>query len=484
MVRSSFAARVGYAILAVFAAADLAHAEIVAIVCPLELRTCFSDWVVHRAAEGRRFAFVDPIGCESQLTRLRMTAEQAGDEPVTVVLVGDGVRTGIRPKTVQARVIDQYGPETDLVTDHPYADVAGAAQIGRLPFNDMATLSDYLQRVVQRDSTPVTWSDARLQIAAGVGGFSPLIDAAIEGAATSVVRRLASPAHAIDLTRYDGQRRASNLNAMQPRGGVWVWMGHGLRDRLPGIEPRGVTLAARGADVAVLLACYSGDFSQANDCVAEQLLRGERGPLAVVASTRVSMPYGNARFGAELLSGYAKASRATTIGELVAGARNRSTDKTTEPALAGLASLARLMGPAGHSLQDERRDHADMYQLLGDPLMPISRFLPMEIDVPSRLSGDQGLTIRGVAPIEGRLRVQVTWPAGMAVDQPTSDAPIRAGDHFAVQVPIDDAWRRGERVVRVGIESDHQLALAAAIVTRSHGESARVAMEERAERTR
>jgi len=138
------------------------------------------------------------------------------------------------------------------------------------------------------------------------------------------------------------------------------------------VPPSGLVAAAGGADVAVLLACYAGDYQAAGECVAERLLAHPGGPLAVIAATRVSMPYGNTRLGGELLAAMGRRPGAS-IGGLVAEARRASVAPTADPRLEGLDAIARLLGAAEADLPIERREHAAMYCLLGDPLARVVR---------------------------------------------------------------------------------------------------------------
>ncbi|MEO0529412.1 MAG: C25 family cysteine peptidase [Planctomycetota bacterium] len=437
-----------------------ASAEVVAIVCPPELRRCFDDWTRHRAADGRRFVFINSDDCERRLRQL------ASEGDVTLLLVGERSAAAVPPRSIPARVIHRYGPETTIASDRRYAELSNATRVGRLPFDDESALRHYLSRVIERDLANSSWGDTRLQIAAGVGGFSPFIDAAIERAAKSVVQRLASPASDISLTRYGNHLGTATSTPTSSRGGVWVWMGHGLRSRLPGVPLGRVVEVSRGADLAVLLACYAGDFTERGHCVAEQLLSSKDGPLAVIASTRVSMPYGNARLGAELLALHADAPGGTPIGELFVAAQGAALEEATTPALTGLDPLARLVGPTTHSLRDERLDHAAMYHLLGDPLLPAKRYDHWDIEFPSQLTKEEDLTLRGLAPTSGRLHVEVSRPGRSTAVDRVDEVRIDAGDHFAIHLAPDDAWTRGTRVVRVGLESEQGLLLAAAKVKR------------------
>jgi hypothetical protein len=51
----------------------------------------------------------------------------------------------------------------------------------------------------------------------------------------------------------------------------------------------------------VLIACYTGAIDARDDSLAEELVLDEQGPIAAIAATRVTMPYGNTVLGCELL---------------------------------------------------------------------------------------------------------------------------------------------------------------------------------------
>jgi hypothetical protein len=120
--------------------------------------------------------------------------------------------------------------------------------------------------------------------------------------------------------------------------------------------------------VAVLIACYSGAVDSSPDCLAEELLNAEEGPIAVIAATRVSMPYGNTVLGCELLRA-CFVDRAATIGEMFQLAQRCTVESAAAGTLrASLDMLAQGISPPPVELELERREHAQMYQLFGDPL--------------------------------------------------------------------------------------------------------------------
>ena len=89
-----------------------------------------------------------------------------------------------------------------------------------------------------------------------------------------------------------------------------------LRDALDGLlaEPvpqrlldaarppaRGTAWRRLLAPIAVFLACYTGAFDEADDCMSERMLAQPTGPVAVICGTRVTMPYANAVLGHAML---------------------------------------------------------------------------------------------------------------------------------------------------------------------------------------
>jgi len=93
----------------------------------------------------------------------------------------------------------------------------------------------------------------------------------------------------------------------------WVYMGHGLHTSLDYLRTPEADYpifasgdsqyleSRNGLPIAIFCACYTGAFDAIEDCIAEDMLRQPKGPAAVIASSRVSMPYGLATFGVELI---------------------------------------------------------------------------------------------------------------------------------------------------------------------------------------
>lgn len=428
------------------------------VIAEPSLQHAMEGWAEHRRAEGYRIAFQKP-------SEFLLGGSGIGTGRV-VLFVGDGVASGVPPARFAARIVSRFGPEEDIATDVPLARrVSGCDGVARIPLNDPDALRSYLARVIEREHRPGSWGDLRLQIAAGDGGFSSVIDAAIERAAGLIVSRLAPREATLSLRRHDEADVRSARRLPADRGGVFVWLGHGLRDALPGVAAERLAETCGGADVAVLLACYTGDFAASGDCVAERLLAAREGPLAVIAATRVTMPYGNARLGAELLCGL-RDGEGTPAGLLVAAARRRTVEDQACGELRGLDDLATLVGADRSLLRAEREEHALAYQLLGDPLLRVRKTLPLRLDSPSFLGADEPLTIRGVVESPGKLSVAVLSPgvAGDGSDRRGNESFVQGAFQTVVE-PTED-WRAGRRIIRVGVETPRGLEVGAVEVVR------------------
>ena len=238
-------------ILAAALAAPAAWADQITVVCPQDLRPALGRWLAFRQSQGHRVRVVDRVD----------TARPAAGG--LLMLIGDGSAVGVPQRRVEARVVGRFGPEKGIPTDTPHADPDGDGlvdtAVGRLPFNDPSSLAWYLDRVIRSEQRPTGWGDTRLQIVAGAGGFGPTVDRVIEAAAHRLVDELAPAESAVSLRRIGGAGADGLHERADTLGGVWVWLGHGLRDRLPGLAARDLVRLTRGADIAVLLACYAGD---------------------------------------------------------------------------------------------------------------------------------------------------------------------------------------------------------------------------------
>lgn len=295
---------------------------------------------------------------------------------------------------VHARVNARWGSESSIATDTTYADLDGDGApelaVGRIPADSPAELATFVRKLVRYEEHMVeNRPPKRLQVTTGVGGFGIFTDALLEAAAQQVFRQTVPGDYAIyrvstDSLESDSGTRSGLVKRVRQQlrepGRAWIYLGHGRPTELdcartasgaaPLLSVRDVAGLRRDdpGPLAVLVACYAGAIDSRPDCLAEELVLAEHGPVAVIAATRVTMPYGNTVLGYELLRASFQ-DQPATLGSILQMAQQRALDTSTvDPLRGSLDQLASGIGPQLADLEAERLEHVLMYQFLGDPL--------------------------------------------------------------------------------------------------------------------
>ncbi|MEQ1826708.1 MAG: C25 family cysteine peptidase [Pirellula sp.] len=350
--------------------------------------------------------------------------------------------------TFEIPTVVKLGPYTTptLATDIFYGDIdddlCPDLSIGRLPAKNAGDLKRMLARSIEYETSQSygPWRN-RIHATAGVGGFGVLADTAIE----SVTRRILSEGipdrfqlqmtYASLSSAYcpDPKQLTNSFIGKLNQGGLfWVYIGHGNVHHLDDFSVGNETLPIcngehiaqfdiqDGLPVAIMLACFTGAFDAKIDCFAEMLLANNQGPIAVIAGSRVTMPYGLSQFSTELMDG-CFVDRTETLGEIVLNAKRkvwRAESVNTNHAIAGNASLrsrqnalienmATALSPEGHDLTEERREHVRLMNLLGDPLLSIRHPTELQIHCESKLEAGNTMLIQGRSPFPGKLRLEL-----------------------------------------------------------------------------
>lgn len=474
----------------------------VLVVCPSALRPALEPWEVYRRGEGHVLQVVEAPNTADGVKEAIGQAYGEGHLKY-VVLIGDvasdrsdypgGGPLIVPTGYVRARVNVRWGSEPTIATDEPYADVDGDrlpdVAVGRVPVDSPAELAAWVRKVMryERQADVGPWQ-REINVVAGAGGFGPLADRLIEAAARCVFQQIvpagydvrATLAGATDLPA-GGLRQLAQQDLS--RGSLaWVYLGHGLPtelDHVPtpaGDEPilsvddvDGLRCGA-ASPLAVLVACYTGALDAPRDCLAERLAVAERGPVAVIAASRVTMPYGNTVLGCELLRACLGAPEAV-LGDVWRQAQRQTLCAAADDPLRNwLDALARGLDPPlaqGQSpdLAAERQEHVWMYQLLGDPLLRLRRPGPLQLRSLGEVAAGEELTIAGESGVTGRCTVELL-PAAARTDEvgalATAVRPVAAGP-FRVTLPVP-ADAEGRCTVRVFISSGEHAALGAANV--------------------
>jgi len=435
----------------------------IVVVVPEAWKSSLSKWEDFRTGQGHRIHLVLPAAT-AELTReaIKHAAEQHGSQVDVIVLAADApdyqLNQTIRPPQdtvptfyIESKVVVHFGSTPTIATDHPYSDWRQDGShrtiVGRIPAKNAQALKDYCDRVIQYDTAnDFNGSQRQIDIVAGVGGFGALTDTVVE----SVARQLLSEDIPIDYQLSMMQASPSSVYYPNPllfsktaverinRGSLlWIYLGHGFVNTLDMIPHEGRMLPILNNDqlgqinvkglppLAIFLACYLGAYDAKDGCLAENMIMQPGGPIAAIAGSRVTMPYGMGILGGGMLEATFRDQR-STIGEILTCAKDRCTLKiestvgqeqitapkpTSKPSRREfLDTLATTLSPSGHDIALEREEHCHLFNLLGDPLLRISRPSDINLDSPESIRQGEMLLVSGSTPIAGRCEIEIVYP--------------------------------------------------------------------------
>jgi hypothetical protein len=344
----------------------------VIVVRPARWQSALERWKEYRSQEYSIVEIDSPGTSLEQQQAIRDAALRCTPPATAILLCGDVAReidpreppapgklaspTRGSRKTIEiltpGMVLDttvRLGPMTtpSLCTDATFGDLDGDGcpdiAVGRLPAKSPTELERMLERsILYESAAPGPWNDT-VHVTAGVGGFGVIADTAIE----TVTRRFLTegiPDHFRLQMTYASctssycpnplKLRESYIDRINQGGLFWVYIGHGSVTHLDYMQAGNAWLPIGEADdagrfhirsrppIAVMLACFTGAYDANVDCFAERLLAQEAGPVAVIAGSRVTMPYGLSQLASEMINGCFR-DRIPTLGEVVLQAKRR-----------------------------------------------------------------------------------------------------------------------------------------------------------------
>jgi hypothetical protein len=412
------------------------------IVAPREFLPALQPLIEHRQRQGHRFVHVPNAGSASDI-RNAIRSVAAGGGLKYVLIVGDTepaarvdskVAARCVPVHLQPAVVNvKWGSEPQIATDNWYADLDDDQlpdlAAGRIPADTPAELSRIVAKILayERNADFGAWRQ-RVNLIAGVGGFSPILDTVIETATSKLLTSGIPAAYDTRMT-YGSWRspycpdprlfHAMTVERHNEGCLFWVYIGHGQareldRVNIPGerfhildVDDCHELRARSGAPIAIMLACYTAAFDQPQDCLAEQLLKSEGGPVAVYGGSRVTMPYAMGVMGMALMQEYFQR-RPATLGETILAAKRRMMiridDQKNPPGLNRilLDGVAALMSPNKDHMEAERREHLHVFNLLGDPMLRLT--YPEDVVLRAQREANSGdvLQVEGRTPVAGR----------------------------------------------------------------------------------
>jgi hypothetical protein len=269
--------------------------------------------------------------------------------------------------------------------------------VGRFPAATAAELKAMVAKTIAYETRrrPGPWQ-RRLHAVAGAGNYSPAVDALIDSVGTLIFATMVPQTCTVTMTRgltsspycYPPDAFEERVVALLDDGPLYfAYVGHGSPRSAMGVTgfARGKIMdcgtmnrvTGKGArrPVAFFVACDMGAFDRRTDCLAERALKAPGGPVACVASTRISHPYGNAVFGLELVRTLLAGGTAT-LGRRVTAARARTARPTGfDPMRLGMSRLSQVEGLGGMSARGQSAiliQHVYLYALFGDPALGVA----------------------------------------------------------------------------------------------------------------
>lgn len=419
-----------------------APAPDVVVVCPAAFQTALEPWLALRRAQGR-VVEVLPADRSPQEIKAAIRAVHEARPGPAVLLVGDAEPAADEDPTIRARCVRTYhaparvnvlfGSEPEIATDDGYVDFdddgVPECPIGRLPVDSAEELSRLVERILAYEhSTDFGPWRRRINFVAGVGGFGPVADTALENAAKTLLTRYMPAGFATSMT-YAGPTspyspgpaafQSAALGRFNEGCLLWVYIGHGSRREVDRIRtPLGAypILGVRDAaalaprpqpPLACFLSCYSGAFDGADDCLAEEMLRADGGPIGVMCGSRVTMPYAMSILGQELMTSLFHDRRAT-LGDVLCRAKSSSVGKPRDDDESRrFDALATMLMPMAADLEAQRREHVHLFNLLGDPLLRLRHPEDVPLLVSKEAAPGASLAVRGKSPIAGRATIEL-----------------------------------------------------------------------------
>ncbi len=450
------------------------------VVCPGEFREALAPWLELRKSQGHAIQVVTNEGTPEQI-RERIRAVGGPKAVRFVVLVGganprllsdpNARRRSVPTHFQTAKVIDRWGPEKEIATDNWYADFdddgVPDAAIGRLTVESVDELRAIVKKIVAYEKQPDyhRWR-SRVNFVAGASGFSPIVDALLETTARQIISAGIPSGYETKFTYANWRSpfcpdprlfHETLVDRLNEGSLFWVYMGHGRRTgiaplRVPGGLVRCLDCGDAdelhctcgpgcGPPIALFFACYTGAFDSPQRCLADELLRADGGPVAVVAGSRTTMPYAMTVFGSELI-GECFGDHAATLGEALLNAKRRlvGADRSgLDSRRLVMDALAKAASPQGSDLAAERLEHVALFNLIGDPLLQLH--LPHEMTLTSKAAAapNEAVALSGNSPCRGRCTIE------LVADQDSNDSCRQRSRFDATADALTDYQRNYER---------------------------------------
>ncbi len=436
-------------------------AQDVLVIAPKRLQSSLADWKKHRARQGHKLVVEEPSADMRAQVLARHKA--SGGKLRFIVLVGDVKDVPCRH--AKGVIIAPYERDPRIANDNYLADLDGDSipelAVGRIPADNAKEARALLARAIAYENSRdfSAWR-RRVNVIAGVAGFSKFQDAMIEKVTAKFLAEKVPPAYDLHVTYANPNssfcppptRLTPTVLTRFNEGALIVaYIGHGSRQRLDRMRfgARVIDIfteddaysirSTRGAPIVFFNACLTGHFDGAPDCLSEVMLRQERGPIAIISASRVSMPYANAIMAKELLEALFH-ERVATTGEALLLTKQRLMNPKPgdedRKYITLAASVAWQWDPK--KLEQERKEHLALYNLLGDPLVRIPHPEPAQLLCAEEAVAGSRLTVEVKASVSGKAVVEL-------IAERTSNVAPRKSDS---QTDFQACYERSNQWVR------------------------------------
>lgn len=448
----------------------------VAVLCPPEYREALRPWIAYRQQAGYRIHLLNepdpsfPIEekslllpaerSEMPLRIRRKIRELNARAPLKAILiVGDAfpleereISRIIPSPRVSGAIISHFGSEDHIASDSWYADLDGDGlpelSVGRIPARSPEELKGVIEKIIAYETqVPAGTWQRRIPIVAGIGGMGAIADQAINSLVRKIFTDLLPGGYVSPFTQANWKSsfcpapsrfRDTVISRINEGALFWVYMGHGFHQGLdllrtpdgdyPILNEEDIDLlnCSAGPPILLFFACYTGALDAYDESIAEKIALSPKGPIAVLAASRISMPYGLSVLGVELLDTAFAKEVPRTLGDIVRDAKRKmvplemeKTDLSVREELRGiLDQSARILDPSGRRLDLQLMEHLHSVNLLGDPLLQV-RFPGKieEITAPEITRSGSKIEVRG------RIDPDPEWSG---IGKPDSEEEVRA----------------------------------------------------------
>jgi hypothetical protein len=432
----------------------------VVVVRPSGWSNALAPWKAYRQAQGHSIAEIDSAQSLESIRQSIRDVNAADPKSLKYILLASDVgplahkQIAVPTNYHRSKAMVKLGGDELIASDNAYADLDDDGipdvAIGRIPADTPEQLASVLERTMAFEQLQDVDRWRRdVHVIAGVGGFGALADGVIE----MTTRRFLSdriPGWA-DLTMTQASPQSPycpdpwrfsevTIQRLNQGGMFWVYIGHGhvrnldyLRcdnQWLPILSHENVPQinVQNHPPIAIFLACYTGAFDAVEDSLAEQLVMSPQGPVAALAASRVSGPYGLAMLANGMLSECFE-QRTGTLGEVTLNAKRQMMLHETTPAPVAtgeargdigaksapvdqtelLNALAGALSPEGHDLAIERQEHVWMMNLLGDPLLRLNHPSELELLELPQCKPGAPLRVTGNSKMAGELMIELAY---------------------------------------------------------------------------